>query len=67
MCEPLDRSVKSDGTGQALNAAPSSEHSNVAAGSSLSKAKLAVLLSLVLGGPKTIVVSGGSNSTTDHS
>jgi hypothetical protein len=48
--------------------APSSEHSKVETGSSLSIAKVAVVL--VLGtsgsGPKTIVVSGGSSSVTVH-
>ena len=57
----------SDGTGQSLHGAPSSEHSKVAVASSLSKAKLAVRLSLGLVGPKTIFVSGGSSSTIVHS
>jgi hypothetical protein len=50
-----------------VKVATSSAHSKVAPGSSLSKAKVAVVRLLGLDGPKTISVSGGSISVTVHS
>ena len=65
-CGPSARPVNSDGIGHGVKVLTSSAHSKVAPASSLSKAKAAVALSVWLAGPKTIVVSGGSNSTTDQ-
>src|ERR687896_2670703 len=55
---PESSSVYWTGSGQAVKAPSSREHSKVALGSLLPRAKFAVLLSVVAGGPQAIVVSG---------
>jgi hypothetical protein len=67
VCWPSVRSGKAGGSGHAANGAPSSEHWNVAFGSLLSKANLAVVRSDGSVGPHTIVVSGASCVTIVHS
>src|ERR671915_310886 len=59
---PESSSVYWTGSGQAVKAPSSREHSKVALGSLLPRAKFAVLLSVVAGGPKSIVVSGAVRS-----
>jgi hypothetical protein len=49
---------------QAANAAPSSEHSNVASCSLAEKEMLASTLPVTAGGPRSIVVWGAVSSTT---
>src|SRR5918999_504589 len=74
-CGPSARPEKTPLLGQSVNAtAPSSAHSNVACGSSLSKTKVAIdwpdsgsTSELGSDGPKMISVSGATLSTTVHS
>src|ERR687896_1764685 len=75
MWSPSVRPENTPSLGQLVNStAPSSAHSNVASGSSLSKAKVAMdspvsgsTVELIGSGPKTIDVSGATLSTTVHS
>src|SRR5918999_606027 len=75
MCSPAARPEKTPSLGQLVNTtAPSSAHSNVACGSLLSNAKVAIdspvsgsTVVSFAGGPKTIDVSGATLSTTVHS
>jgi hypothetical protein len=62
VCGPFARPLYVCGLVHAVNAAPSSEHSNVAP-ASLVKVKLAELEVLVAPGPVPIVVSGATVST----
>src|SRR5918997_1759085 len=62
-CTPTGRSEYRAGEVQALNAAPSSEHSNVEPASLAEKVSSAEVLAVSAGGPEAIVVSAGVGST----
>ena len=64
VCGPTARPVKVVGEVHVANASPSSAHANVEPGSLAEKVKLALLLVVVAAGPESIVVSGGTASTT---
>src|SRR5919109_2362816 len=55
VCSPAVRAVYWSGLGHGAKAAPSRAHSKVALGSSLSTAKVAVVLWVERGGPKMMV------------
>ncbi len=64
VCVPSGTLFKVVGDGHAAKAAPSREHSNVAAGSGLEKVKVATELVDAAGGAASMVVSGAVRSTT---
>src|SRR5918999_219277 len=66
VCSPTVRSVYSAGGSHSANGSASSEDSKVELGSLLPRAKFAVLLSVVAGGPKSIVVAGAVRSALSH-
>src|ERR671936_3207851 len=63
VCGPSETPVSSAGVTQDANAAPSSLHSNVAAGSGEDSARIALVEVVVLRGPASTAVSGAAVST----
>jgi hypothetical protein len=62
-CAPSPRPVYSFGEAHDTNAAPSSEHSNVAPASLAARVRLAEVLVVLAAGPDGIVVCGAVEST----